>query len=91
MHGNSDISLSQGRGIIRAVTGHGNQLPSGLIFPDQLEFSFRSCLRQKIVYTGFGGNSRGSQGIISGDHNGFDPHLAQLGKPFFYPAFDNIF
>ena len=74
-----------------AVPGHRYQPTTGLVLADQRKLGFRSGLRQEVIYPGFRGNRCGGQGIIAGDHDGLDPHVAQVGKALFDAAFDDIF
>ena len=91
VHCHRDIGLGKRGGIVGAVTGHGDHPPAGLVFPDQPQFALGSCLGKEIVHAGFGSNGCGGEPVVTGDHDGLDPHLPELGKPFLDPAFHDIF
>ena len=48
--------------------------PVGLLLLDVIELVCGRCLGQKIVDTGFGGDGRGGQRIVAGDHNAANAH-----------------
>ena len=91
VHSHGHIRLGQGRGVVGAVAGHGDQPAAGLGIPDQLELGLGSGLGQEVIHTGFGGNGRGRQRVIAGNHDRLDAHLAQLGETFLDAALDDIF
>ena len=65
--------------------------PPVLVLADQGQLLLGGGLGQEVIHAGFGGDGRGGQRIVAGDHDGLDAHLAQLGKAFLQAAFDDIF
>jgi hypothetical protein len=51
-----------------------------LVLADQLEFGFGGRFRQEIIDACFGGDRGGGQLVVAGDHDGANPHPAQLRK-----------
>ncbi len=80
---------SAGR-VVRAVAGHGHQPPARLILADQLELGFGRGLGQKVIDARFGGDRRGRQRIVAGDHHRLDAHPPQLGEALLDAAFDDV-
>ena len=90
VHGHAHVGLGQRRRVVGAVAGHGDQVALGLFLADALEFVLRRGLGDEIIHARFGGDGRGGQRIVAGDHHGADPHLAQLRKAFLDAAFDHV-
>ena len=91
VHCDADVGLRERGRVVRAVTGHGDQMAFGLFLADALQFFFRRRLGHEIVYTGFSGDGCGGQWIVAGDHHRSDSHLAQLRETFLDSAFDDVF
>ena len=53
-------------------------LPSRLLALDQRHLVFRRRLGEEVVDARFGGDRRGGQRVVAGDHHGLDAHRAQL-------------
>ena len=45
---------------------------------------------QEVVHAGLGGDGRGGQRVVAGDHHGLDAHLAQLGEALLDAALDDV-
>ncbi len=46
---------------------------------------FRRRFGEEIINAGLGGDRRGGQAVIAGDHHRFNAHFAQLGETFLMP------
>ena len=57
---------------------------------DQFELGLRRRLGEKIVDAGFGGDGRGGQRIVAGDHHRADAHLAQRREALADAALDDV-
>ena len=53
-------------------------LPAGLLAADQRHLVFGRRLGEEVVDAGLGGDGRGGQRVVAGDHHGADAHRAQL-------------
>ena len=90
IHGDADIGLSQGGGVVGAIAAHGDQLALGLLGADQLELFLRRRLGEEIVDARFSGDCRRGHGIVAGDHDGADAHAAKFGKALANAALDDV-
>ena len=90
IHCHSDICLCKRRCIICSISGHRNQMPLSLVFPNQLQLSFRGCLSDKIIHACFRCDGCGGHRIIPGYHNRFDSAFAQRFKIFLYAVLYDI-
>src|SRR5262249_48206394 len=79
-----------GRGIIRAVTGHGDQLTFGLFFSDEAHLRFRCRLRQEIIDTRFSSDRGRSARIVSGNHYRANAHGPEALEALADAALDHI-
>ena len=73
-----DVGLGQGRRVVGPVAGHGDELPALLLGLDQRHLGLGGGLGQEVVDAGLLGDGRRGQGIVSGDHDSPDAHLAHL-------------
>ena len=64
--------------------------PACLVLPDQLELGLRGGLGQEVVHPGLRGDGRGGQGVVAGDHDGPDAHLAQVHEALLEAALDDV-
>ncbi len=90
VHGHRDIRLGQGRGIVGAVAGHGHQSALALVFADQGELGLRRGLGEEVVHPGLGGDGRGGEAVVAGDHDGLDTHAPQLREALLDAALDDV-
>jgi len=90
VHGNSHISLCKRRSVIGAVTGHRHEPAACLVLPDELQLCLRCCLGKKVIHPCLGCDRRGSERVISCDHDRLMPMRRKFRKPFFDSAFDNV-
>lgn len=90
VHGHRHIRLGKSRRIVGAVSGHGDHMALGLQVPDHLEFPFRRRFGQEIVHSGFRRDGGRGERIVAGDHDGFDPHFAQVGELFLDAVLDDV-
>ena len=58
IHSDADIGLSQRGRVVRTVARHGDDLPAGLLFANELEF-FRASPAPGIIDACFGGDRGG--------------------------------
>ena len=91
VHGHRHVGLSQRGRVVGAVAGHRHQPTFRLVLADQRQLGFRRRFGEEIIDAGLGGDRRGGQAVIAGDHHRFNAHFAQLGETFFDAAFDDIF
>jgi hypothetical protein len=54
--------------------------PGGLLLADAAELVFGRGLGHEVVDAGLGGDGRGRQRVVAGDHHRADAHAAQLGE-----------
>ena len=45
---------------------------------------------QEVVHAGLGGNGRGGELVVAGDHHSLDAHAAQFGKAFLDAGLDDV-
>ena len=90
VHGHGHVGLGQGGGVVRAVAGHGDQPAAGLLLADQLELGFGRGLGQEVIDARFGGDRRGGERVVAGDHHRLDAHLPQFGKALLDATFDDV-
>ena len=90
VHRHGHIGLGQSRRVIGAVARHRHQPALGLMLSDQRKLGFWRGLGEEVVHPGLGRNGRGSEPIVSGDHDGADAHPAQLGKAGANAALDDV-
>ena len=91
VHRDRHVGLRQRRGVVGTVAGHRHQPTFRLILADQRQLGLRRRFGEKVVHSGFRGDSGGGQSVIAGDHHRFNPHFTQLGKTLFDAAFHDIF
>ena len=80
LHGDADVGLGQGGGVVGAVAAHGHQRPLGLLLADQAQLVLRRGFGQEIVDAGFGGDGGGGDRVVAGDHHGAQAHAAKVGE-----------
>src|ERR1700677_4847099 len=90
VHGDANVGLGQGGGVVGAVADHGDQLAAVLFLADAGQFVFRRGLGDEIIHARLSGDGGGGEGIIARDHDGLDSHFSQLGKALLDSAFDNV-
>ena len=78
VHRDPDVGLSQRRRVVRAVTGHRDQLPADLFPLDQRHLVFWLRLGQEVVDAGLLGDRAGSERVIARDHDRADAHEPKL-------------
>ena len=90
IHRDGDVSLRQRRRVIRAVSGHRDEMSLALIVAYHRKLALGSRFGEKIVNSGFGGYRSSGYRVVAGDHDGFDSHFAQIGELFLYALLDDI-
>ena len=90
VHRHADIGLRERRRVVGAVAAHGDQLALGLLVADQLQLRLRRRLGEEVIDAGFGGDRRGGQRVVAGDHHGLDAHAPQVAEALLDPALDDI-
>ena len=90
VHRHADVSLGQCRCVVGTVATHGHQSPVILLMANARQFFLGRGLGQHVIHTGFGRNGCGGQRVVTGDHHGANPQLAQLGKAFADTGFDHV-
>src|SRR6185436_15335689 len=91
VHGEADVGLGEGRSVVRAVSGHGDEAAGGLLLTDVLELVLGCGLREETVNARLGGDGGGGEGIVAGDHHAANAHAAELGDAFLHTALDDVF
>ena len=81
VHRDPDIRLREGRGVVGAVTGHGDEVAALLLATDELQLVLRRRFGQVVVDTGLGGDRLGRERVVAGDHHRADAHPAHVGEP----------
>ena len=64
--------------------------PFGLVLADQLQLGLRRGLGEEVVDAGLGGDRRGGEPVVAGDHDRLDAHAAQLGEALLDAALDDV-
>ena len=90
VHGDSDVGLGQGRGIVGAVAHHSDQFPLGLLLADIRQLGLRCSLREEVIHPRLLGNGRGRQRVIARNHDGAQPHAPQARKALADPGFQDV-
>ena len=74
VHGDADVGLGQRRGVVGAVARHGDELAALLLLADVGQLGLRRGLGDEVVDAGLGGDGRGGQRVVAGDHHRADAH-----------------
>ena len=90
VHRHRHVGLRQRRRVVGAVAGHRHQPPCALVLADQLELGLRRGFGEEVVDAGLGGDRRGGERVVAGDHDGLDAHAAQLGEALLDAALDDV-
>ena len=64
---------SAGR-VVGAVAGHRDEPAARLVLADELELRLGRRLGEEVVDAGLGGDRRGGERVVAGDHDGLDAH-----------------
>ena len=80
---------SAGR-VVRAVAGHGDEAAARLVLADELELRLGRRLGEEVVDARLGGDGRGGERVVAGDHHRLDAHPAQLGEALLDAALDDV-
>ena len=80
VHRHADIGLRERGRVVRAVAGHGDEMAVGLFLANAFQLLLRRRLRHEIVHARLGGDRRGGQRIVAGDHHRADSHFAQAAR-----------
>ncbi len=78
VHRHAHVRLRERRGVVRAVPGHRDEPPVGLLLADELELALRRRLGEDVVDARLLGDRRRGQPVVAGDHDGADAHRPQL-------------
>ena len=78
VHRDADVGLGERGRVVRAVAGHRDEPPAGLLLADQLELALGRRLGEEVVDAGLLGDLRRGQAVVAGDHDRADAHRAQL-------------
>ena len=85
-----DVGLRERGRVVGAVAGHGDEAPALLVLADERELGLGRGLGEVVVDAGLGGDRRGGQRVVAGDHDGLDAHAAQLGEALLDAALDDV-
>ncbi|MPM92960.1 hypothetical protein SDC9_140096 [bioreactor metagenome] len=91
VHGNRNVRLRKRGCVVRSVARHGDEVSACLIVPDEFQLRLRRCFGKKIINACFGGDGGCGHGVVARDHDGFNPHLAQVFKTILDAFFYDIF
>ena len=90
VHRQSDVGLGECRSVVRAVTGHRDEVALGLLRPDERDLLLGRGLRDEVVDAGLLGDGRRGARIVAGDHHGADAHPAELGEALDESLLDGV-
>ena len=90
VHGDADIGLGERGRVVRSVAGHRDEMAVRLFLTNAFKFLFGRGLGHEIVHASFGGDRRGGERIVAGDHHRLDSHFAQMGEALLDAAFDDV-
>ena len=90
VHGDADVGLGQRGGVVRAVTGHGDEVTGFLLRANAFQLHFRCGLSDEVVHAGLGGDGRGGQRVVASNHDCADAHFAQMREPFLDAALHHV-
>ena len=90
VHGHGHIGLGQGRRVVGAVTGHGHEVPLGLVAANGRQLRLGGGLGDEVVQPRLGGDGRGRERVVAGDHDGLDAHGAQVGEVLADARLDDV-
>ncbi len=65
-------------------------MAGGLLGADTAQLVFRRGLGHEVIDARLGGDGRGRQRIVAGDHHCTDAHPAQLGEALAHAALDDV-
>ena len=82
VHRHRDVGLRERGRVVGAVAGHRDQPAVRLVLADQCQLRFGRGLGQEVVDAGLGGDRRGGQAVVAGDHHRLDAHAPQLHEAF---------
>ena len=78
VHRDADVGLGEGRGVVGAVAGHGDEPALRLLVADAGDLVLGLRLGDEVVDAGLPGDGGGGERVVAGDHDGADAHAAQL-------------
>src|SRR5262252_3912212 len=81
VHGHRHVGLGKSGGVVGAVAGHGHQPSFRLQFANQLELHLGCRLGKQVVHARLGADGGRGERVVARDHDGLDPHAAELGEP----------
>src|SRR5215475_9381976 len=81
VHGHRHVGLGKSGGVVGAVARHGHQSSFRLQFANQLELHLGCRLREEVVHARLGADGGRGERVVARDHDGLDPHAAELGEP----------
>ena len=90
VHGDGDVGLGEGRRVVGAVAGHRHQLALRLLGADQVQLHLRAGLGEEVVDAGLGGDGRGGERVVAGDHHRAQAHRAQAREALGQAALDHV-
>ncbi len=90
VHRDAHVRLGQGRGVVRAVTGHRDKLAARLLPLDEGHLVLGGGLGEEVVDARLLGDRLGRQRIVTRDHDGLDAHAAQLVEPLAHAVLHDV-
>jgi len=91
VHGEADVCLGEGGGVVGAVSNHGDELAFGLFFADIGEFILGFGFGDELVDAGFIGDGLSGDGVVAGDHDGADADAFEDSESVRDTGFDDVF
>ena len=80
LHGDADVGLSEGGGVVGAVAAHGDEPAAELLLADVAQLVLRRRLGEEVVDAGLRGDRGGGEGVVARHHDRADAHGAQRGE-----------
>src|SRR5208283_3452904 len=91
IHGDSNVSLCQGRSVIGAVADHRDQFALGLLIANQPKLGLGSGFGLELIYTGLVSNRGRRERIVASDHDGLQAHCPKPREALADTFLDNVF
>ena len=90
VHRDGHVSLGERGSVVGAVARHRHQPSLSLRISDQFELGLGSSLGEEVVDARLGGDGRRRQRVVTGDHDGPDPHTTQLPEALPDASLDDV-
>ena len=90
VHRHADVGLGEGRRVVGAVAGHGDERAAGLLAADERHLVLGRRLREEVVDARLLGDRLRRARVVAGDHDRADAHAPQLVEALAHAVLDDV-